>query len=98
MLRGLLALAKVLGKSLIDENNQRIRSELFDPARQSDLVQALLGIDPGIVTTARAIAPEIAAAEGEPHVDEDADPKMRNQGHERNADFSKRVGTALAGH
>ena len=73
-------LAKVLGKSLIDENNQRIRSELFDPARQSDLVQALLGIDPGIVTTARAIAPEIAAAEGEPHVDEDAEPEDEEPG------------------
>ena len=73
-------LAKVLGKSLIDENNQRIRTELFDPARKSDLVQALLGIDPGIVTTAGAIAPEIAAAEGKPHEDEAGEPEEEEPG------------------
>lgn len=66
-------LTKILGKSLVDAENQRIRRELFDPARQADLVQALLGIDPAMVTTSQAIAPEMTVEEEEQHTEEEGD-------------------------
>lgn len=44
------ALARILGSGLVDETRQRIREELFAPAKRSELVQALLEPDNEIVT------------------------------------------------
>ena len=49
------ALARILGPSLVDESQQRIREALFVPAKRPDLVQALLELAPEIVTAAAAI-------------------------------------------
>src|SRR5205085_9649581 len=49
------ALARILGPSLVDESQQRIREDLFVPAKRPDLVQALLELAPEIVTAAAAI-------------------------------------------
>lgn len=51
-------LAKILGKSLVDENRQRIRHELFAPARRDELIQALLAPAPDIATSLQAVASE----------------------------------------
>jgi 5-methylcytosine-specific restriction protein B len=48
------ALARILGPGLVDEEQQRIREELFDPERQGELVQALLAIEPDMTTEAEA--------------------------------------------
>jgi 5-methylcytosine-specific restriction protein B len=48
------ALAKILGANLVDEGAQRIREELFQPAKKVELVQALLELSPEIVTTSGA--------------------------------------------
>ena len=52
------ALAKILGNSLVDENRQRIRHELFAPARRDELIQALLAPAPDIATSVQAVACE----------------------------------------
>jgi 5-methylcytosine-specific restriction enzyme B len=49
-------LAKILGPSLVDEQRQRLRHELFEPAREDELVQALLS--PEVVTSMIAAAAE----------------------------------------
>jgi len=49
-------LTKILGSSLVDETRQRIRHELFDPARRDDLVQALLAPDPDIIASPEAVS------------------------------------------
>jgi 5-methylcytosine-specific restriction protein B len=46
-------LARILGPSLVDEAQQRIRHELFEPAQREDLVQALL--TPDIVASLEAV-------------------------------------------
>ncbi|MEH2489420.1 McrB family protein [Bradyrhizobium sp. AZCC 2230] len=48
------ALAQILGSGLVDEAGQRIRHELFGPARRGELVQALLEPAPDIVTASSA--------------------------------------------
>ncbi len=48
------ALAKILGCNLVDEEQQRVREELFAPAKWTELVQALLEPAPEIVTAADA--------------------------------------------
>jgi len=48
-------LAKILGKSLVDENRQMICKDLFDPAKEDDLIQALKAIDPNIDTSRQAL-------------------------------------------
>jgi len=46
------ALAKILGSGLVDETAQKIRSELFGPAKKAELVQALLEPSSEIATAA----------------------------------------------
>ena len=46
---------KILGKSFVDEINQRINSDLFDPAKKDELIQALKSIDPNLDSSAPAI-------------------------------------------
>ena len=48
------ALARILGRGLIDEGEQRVRDELFDPSRIDELVQALLEPFPEISTSPEA--------------------------------------------
>ena len=50
--------AELLGQALVDEENQRIRDELFKPERRDDLIQALLAPFPEIATSTAAIAAE----------------------------------------
>jgi 5-methylcytosine-specific restriction protein B len=66
-------LRKILGSGLVDANTQQIVHDLFDPARQEELIQALLEPDPEIATTARTIAVEAEVAD-EAASDEDIDP------------------------
>jgi 5-methylcytosine-specific restriction enzyme B len=62
-------LSQLLGQGVVDEENQRIRSELFKPERRDDLIQALLAPFPEMVTSTAAIVAE----PGEPDADsEDA--------------------------
>lgn len=46
------ALQGILGLSLVDDKNQVIRHELFEPGRESELVQALLEPTPDLITLA----------------------------------------------
>jgi 5-methylcytosine-specific restriction protein B len=48
------ALARILGPGMVDEKQQRIREELFDPEHQGELVQALLAIEPNMTTEVEA--------------------------------------------
>ncbi len=48
------ALARILGPGLVDQDQQRIREELFDPEHQGELVQALLAIEPDMTTDVEA--------------------------------------------
>jgi 5-methylcytosine-specific restriction enzyme B len=57
------SLAKILGSGLVDENRQRIRHELFDPARSDDLITALLLPSPEIVSSLQAVVSEAEQVE-----------------------------------
>jgi hypothetical protein len=48
-------MTKILGKSLVDENNQKINSELFESSLQDDLIQALKSIDPNLDSSVPAL-------------------------------------------
>jgi 5-methylcytosine-specific restriction protein B len=56
-------LRNLLGSALVDEENQRLRSELFNDDRRDDLIQALRAPFPEIATSAVAIAHESAIVE-----------------------------------
>ena len=58
-------LRELLGQALVDEDNQRIRHELFEPERRDDLIQALLAPFPEISTSTAAIVAERVEAEAE---------------------------------
>ena len=58
-------LCQLLGQALVDEQNQRIRDELFMPERRDDLIQALLAPFPEIATSTAAIVAE--------HTEQEAD-------------------------
>jgi 5-methylcytosine-specific restriction protein B len=58
-------LEKILGKGLVNVVTQEIKHDLFDPARQDELVQALLAPSPEITTSLQAAVSE------EPEPDED---------------------------
>jgi 5-methylcytosine-specific restriction protein B len=60
-------LCQLLGQALVDEQNQRIRDELFMPGRRDDLIQALLAPFPEIATSTAAIVAE----HPEPEADSD---------------------------
>ena len=59
-------LRELLGNAIVDEENQRIRHELFNRDRSDDLIQALLAPFPEIVTSSVATA-------AVPEVDSDAE-------------------------
>jgi len=50
------ALVEILGKTIVDGDRQRIRDELFLPARRQDLIQALLAPTPQLTTTLEAVS------------------------------------------
>jgi len=60
------ALARILGKGLVDDSGQRIREELFSSDRQDELVQALMAPYPEIGTSLQATALD----DGEEEIDE----------------------------
>jgi len=64
------ALAQILGQGLVDEQQQRIRHELFAPARQDELLQALLAPAPEIAASPQAVA-QAALEEAEANVEEE---------------------------
>jgi 5-methylcytosine-specific restriction protein B len=53
-----VALEEILGSGLVDANRQRIRHELFAPARRDDLIQALLAPSPELSASSQAVASE----------------------------------------
>jgi 5-methylcytosine-specific restriction enzyme B len=48
-------LIKILGKSFVDETNQRINTDLFEPAKKDELIQALKSIDPNLDSSTPAL-------------------------------------------
>jgi 5-methylcytosine-specific restriction enzyme B len=58
-------LCQLLGQALVDEQNQRIRDELFMPDRRDDLIHAILAPFPEIATSTAAIAAEQAKPEAD---------------------------------
>lgn len=65
------ALARILGRGLVDEARQRVRHELFDPSRRDELVQALLTPAPDIATSTEAVTQLEPEATPEDLEDED---------------------------
>lgn len=63
-------LEQVLGKDLVDKETQQVRYELFDPAQQANLAQALLAANPDITTSSRAVRAEKLAEEAEAEQEE----------------------------
>jgi hypothetical protein len=59
------ALISIVGGSLVDKNEQRINTDLFDHGSPSDLVQALLNQYPELAT-AESVAPALEDEEAEP--------------------------------
>jgi len=57
------ALEKILGRSLVDRQSQRIRRELFESARKDELIQALLS--PEVTTSIAAARIEQSVVNGE---------------------------------
>jgi 5-methylcytosine-specific restriction protein B len=58
-------LCQLLGQAVVDEENQRIRIELFNPERRDDLIQALLAPFPEISTSTAAIVAEPSEPEAD---------------------------------
>jgi 5-methylcytosine-specific restriction protein B len=50
------ALTEILGGAIVDDERQRVREELFLPARRQDLIQALLAPTPELSTTIESVA------------------------------------------
>lgn len=68
------ALERILGKGLVDGANQRVRVELFSPARLDDLLKVLVAPSPDIVTTRDAVAHSEDTPAVGPDSDEDGPP------------------------
>ena len=58
-------LEMILGKGLVDRENQQIRYELFSESKQEELVQALLAPSPEISTSSEALISEAETPEEE---------------------------------
>jgi len=67
------ALERILGKGLIDRENQRVRHELFETIKYDDLIQALLSPFPEIGTSAKAVSIERETPIVEDEISEDLD-------------------------
>ena len=64
-------LERILGSSLVDIANRRFKTELFEPNRQNDLVQAVLAATPDVSASAIAVAADTVEQATEAAVDED---------------------------
>lgn len=67
------ALRQILGATLVDELNQIVRHDLFEPGRENDLIQAILEPTPDLTTLA-----SVTEAESDEPGDEDDD--LNNEG------------------
>ncbi|HBH12464.1 MAG TPA: AAA family ATPase [Clostridiales bacterium] len=67
------ALEKIIGKGLIDRENQLVRHELFETKNYDDLIQALLSPFPEIGTSAKAVSIEQKTPVEEDEISEDSD-------------------------
>jgi 5-methylcytosine-specific restriction protein B len=63
---------EILGGAMIDGERQRVREELFLPARRQDLIQALLAPTPELSTTIEAVAQLTPTPEPEDEPEEPA--------------------------
>ncbi len=66
------ALSEIMGEAMVDSDRQRVRDELFLPARRQDLIQALLAPAPELSTTIDAVAQIAPASEPEEEPEEPA--------------------------
>ncbi|MBN2445586.1 MAG: AAA family ATPase [Phycisphaerae bacterium] len=66
------ALEQILGKSIVDTQNQRIKYRMFEESSQEDLVQALLAQCPDITTSLQATDTEVEPLDDDADEDEDA--------------------------
>ena len=66
------ALTEILGEAMVDSERQRVREELFLPARRQDLIQALLAPTPELSTTIEAVAQLTPVPEPEDEAEEPA--------------------------
>ena len=66
------ALTEILGGAVVDDERQRVREELFLPARRQDLIQALLAPTPELSTTIEAVAQLAPTLEPEDEPEEPA--------------------------
>jgi 5-methylcytosine-specific restriction enzyme B len=64
------ALVEILGGAMVDDERQRVRDELFQPARRQDLVQALLAPTPELSTTMEAVTQIVPPTEPEDEPEE----------------------------
>ena len=64
------ALTDILGEAMVDDKRQRVREELFLPARRQDFIQALLAPTPELSTTLEAVAQLAPAPEPEEEPEE----------------------------
>jgi 5-methylcytosine-specific restriction protein B len=67
-------LEQILGKDLVAVSAQQIRYELFDPAQQANLTQALVAMNPDMMTSWRASVAEKEAMEVEAEMEEQGEP------------------------
>ena len=56
-------LEAVLGRGLVDSPAQKLRTGIFEPSRQDELIRALLDLDPGMTTTPDALAAAVEAGD-----------------------------------
>jgi len=69
-------LEKILGKGLVDTNNQKIRHDLFDPLQKEKIIYSLLSPCPEIATTLQAVTFDSGVSEEETaSTDNDQDPR-----------------------
>lgn len=64
-------LEKILGSSLVDKKRRQIKHELFEPGRSTDLIAALLKIDPLLATSQDVVAAEPPEPNGDEIASED---------------------------
>jgi 5-methylcytosine-specific restriction protein B len=64
------ALTEILGEAMVDSERQRVREELFLPARRQDLIQALLSPTPELSTTIEAVVQLTSTPEQEDEPEE----------------------------
>ena len=65
------SLERILGSGLVDIANRRFKTELFEPDRQNDLVQAILAATPDVSASAIAVAADTVEQATEAAVDDD---------------------------